>query len=395
MIFNPRVVPLDVLHVVLSMDLGGLERVVLDLVRAGLELGQCAGVACIQQRGILASEVEALGVPVACLGKRSGTRLGTIGQMKSLLRAFQPEVVHTHQAGALFYAGAAARGLRMPLVVHTEHGKHYPGRLRSRILGRLSAQFAARYFCVSREIASAVIAHRIAAARKVRVIPNGIDTARFANRGGHTGVRDEFNIPAQAPVIGTVGRLNEIKCQGLLIEALGQIRRAGVDAHLMLVGDGPMEGALRARAEELGLGAWVHFAGYCAAPERLFHAFDVFALTSRSEGMPLVVLEAAAAGLPVIATRVGGLPDVIDHGRTGMLVEAGDLAALVEGLSDLIANPERARLMGEAGRRRVDSEFTLRAMAQRYEQHYRELLAGSRARAGRPRERDNADPGDH
>jgi glycosyltransferase involved in cell wall biosynthesis len=174
-----------------------------------------------------------------------------------------------------------------------------------------------------------------------------------------------------------VGRLCEIKRQDLLLRAFGQVRALGAEAaqtHLLIVGDGPALGELRALTAALDLVPWVHFAGYQPAPERYYGAMDVFALTSRSEGMPLSVLEAWAAGLPVVATRVGGLPELVDDGRTGILVEFGDEAALAGALGGLIADRARARWLGAAGREQVEARFSLERMAEAYQRHYLELL---------------------
>jgi glycosyltransferase involved in cell wall biosynthesis len=127
-------------------------------------------------------------------------------------------------------------------------------------------------------------------------------------------------------------------------------------------------------AGELGIAGRVHFAGYQPQPERFFHAMDVFALTSRSEGMPLAVLEAWAAGVPVVSSRVGGIPELIEEGRTGFMFEAGDEAALATRLAGLLGNPQRARAVGEAGRSLVRSKFDVSVMAETYQRHYRELL---------------------
>jgi sugar transferase (PEP-CTERM/EpsH1 system associated) len=376
--------PLGVVHVVLSLELGGLERVVLDLVREGLALGQRVAVACVEQPGLLAPSVEAMGARLDCLGKGPGLRMETIGRMKALLDELRPEVVHTHQVGALFYAGPAARDAGVPAVVHTEHGKHYPNRLRARVLGRLASRRVGRFFCVSKDIADSIVRHRIAPRRKVHVVPNGIDVARFDRDGDRGELRRSLGLPAEAPIIGTVGRLDEVKRQDRLIRAFAQVRRGWPEARLLLVGDGPSRDELRTLTEGLGLGDCVHFAGYQPRPERYLHAMDVFALTSRSEGMPLAVLEAWAAGVPVVASRVGGLPELIDDGRTGRLIEPGDEAAWSEALAALLADPQAASRLGQEGRRHVRARFGVRAMATNYERHYRELLAhrGASIRCG-------------
>src|SRR5271157_2819055 len=194
-----------VVHVVLSLDIGGLERIVADLVRVGRALGQIPSVICLERPGTLAPQVEALGVPVLCAGKPPGLRLDTIGRIRELLRQLKPDVVHTHQIGALIYTGPAARRKKVPAVVHTEHinnvAKHrsLSKRARIRLLWGLAGSYADRFFCVSDDIAEAVKAYRTVPGRRVVVVPNGIDTAAFATKGGCESLRRDLGIPHGVP----------------------------------------------------------------------------------------------------------------------------------------------------------------------------------------------------
>jgi glycosyltransferase involved in cell wall biosynthesis len=323
---------------------------------------------------MLAPQVDAQGIRLACIGKPPGVRLETFGRLRSLFQELRPDIVHTHQIGALFYAGLAARRAGVPVVVHTEHGKHYGERRRTRWVGRLAARHAARFFCVSADIAAAAETYRIVPRRKLHVVPNGIDTDRFLNGADGDLVRRALRIPPDAPVIGTVGRLCDVKRHDLLIRAFRRMLARMADAHLLLVGDGPWMGLLHELVEGLGLTDRVHFVGYQPRPAPCIRAMDVFALTSRSEGLPLVVLEAWAAGVPVVATRVGGLPELVDDERTGILVDFGDEAGLAQALGELIEDPVRARRLGEAGRQQVESRYSLRRMSDEYQRHYKELL---------------------
>ena len=387
------VLPLRVTHVVLALDTGGLERIVLDLVRVGHDHGQDPSVICLERPGTLAGQVEALGVPLLCADKPPGLRFSTVARVRELLRQLKPDVMHTHQIGALLYAGPAARREKVPVVVHTEHINNVAKspslnkKIRTRLLWGFAGSFADRFCCVSDDIAEAVKAYRTVPSRKVSVVLNGIDTYAFDSAGDCESLRRGVGIPRDVAVIGTVGRLNEVKRQDLLIRAFAKLANQDPKPHLLLVGDGPASDTLRQLAAALGLSDRVHFAGYQARPEHFLHLMDIFALTSRLEGMPLAILEAWAAGRPVIASRVGGVPKLVTAGLTGLLFDSGDEAALSEAMSVLLASPDQARRLGETGREYVRSRFDLRVMAGAYEQHYQDLLATSATARGMSRSR--------
>jgi glycosyltransferase involved in cell wall biosynthesis len=246
---------------------------------------------------------------------------------------------------------------------------------------------AARFYCLSADMAAEVVGRRIVPRRKVCVIGNGIDTARFRAGGAREEARLALGIPEGAPLVGTVGRLTEVKRQDVLLRAFARLRARVPDARLLVVGDGPLRAPLRRLAEGLNLGGSAHFVGYQPQTERYYQAMDIFALTSQSEGIPQAVLEASVAGLPVIASRVGGVPEVIEDGRTGLLFPPGDEGALAEGLCALAGDRGRARRLGEAARERVEARFDVRRMADIYHRHFLELLrrGPGREAAGRRR----------
>lgn len=372
---------LHVCHAVLSLDVGGLERVVVDLAREGRGLGQRVSVLCLDRPGTLAPQVEALGARLLCVDREAGRKGDAANRLRAALRELRPDVLHTHQIGVLYHAGPTARHAGVPLVVHTEHGNHlrrqgagYLAGLRKAALWWLAARSAARFFCVSEDIAFALGSRRVVPRAKLCVVPNGIDTSKFREPGDSAALRRGLGIPTGVPLVGTVGRLSEVKRQDVLLRGFAQARTRFPDAHLLLVGDGPERGALGALASELGLGACVHFAGYRSDPEHCLQAMDVFALTSRSEGMPLGILEAWAAGRPVVASAVGGVPALVEHGRTGLLFPPGDVDALAAALCRLLGDRRFGRGLGEAGQEEVGTRYDLHRMAEDYQRHYLALL---------------------
>ena len=368
---------MHVAQVVLSLDVGGLERNVINQVREGQALGQSVSVICLERPGVLAEQVEASGGRLISLEKPPGIRLSVFRQLRAILRDLGPDIVHTHQIGTLFYAGPAVASLGRvrTKVVHTEHGREpYTTSARRRWLGRLAGLYAERFFCLTRDMAEAVTAARIIPREKVHLIHNGIDLANFHRSHDRSTVRRLLGIPDNAPVIGTVGRLTPVKEQGLLIRAFFEVSRQILAAHLVLVGDGPLLEDLHAQARRLGVEDRVHFTGYQPDSAPYLQAFDVFALTSRSEGMPQSALEASVCAVPVVAPRVGGLPELIEPGRTGVLFDPGDKEALVSALVELLADSVRARDLGAAGQAKVESLYDVGRMAREYHEHFTALL---------------------
>lgn len=366
---------LRVRHVVLSLDCGGLERVVLELVRGGQKLGQEVSVLCLERPGALAREAEAAGAKVECVEKKPGLKPNLVRVLAKSFRTDRPDVIHVHQVGALAYAGPAAYFSGVPAVVHTEHGKHYANRWKTRVLGSLAARFAHRFCCVSEDVLNEVVEQGVAAKAKCVFVPNGIDTGRYATSTRSAELRATLGIPGDALVLGTIGRLSEIKRQDLLLKGFVEVLRELPECRLLIVGDGPERKKLTALAEEFGISERVTFAGYQAQPELYLPLMNVFALTSRSEGLPLAVLEAWSAGKPVIATRVGGLPKLIEHGKTGYLFDLDDAAALAKHIVQLLTNRDLARTLGNAGQAMARDRYDLRVMAQAYETIYRQQLA--------------------
>jgi glycosyltransferase involved in cell wall biosynthesis len=300
----------------------------------------------------------------------------------AVLADLRPDVVHTHQIGALWYLGQAARELRIP-VVHTEHSDHVAHsrglwqKLKVRLQWRQMGSLADRFCCVSDDVAKSVRRWNTVPARKVEVVTNGINPRLYTNFSAGCEVRESLGIPAGALVLGTVGRLVEVKRQDLLIRAFAALCALGKHANtwLLLVGDGPERQRLEQLAYSLGVRGRTVFAGFQAEPQGFYQAMDLFALTSRHEGLPLALLEAWASGLPVVVSAVGGLPQTVVHGMTGMLFKSGDLTALTETLEGLLDSPAWLSQLGRRGRLQVERLYSVGRMADRYDDNYRMLLA--------------------
>ena len=304
-----------------------------------------------------------------------------MSQAVEVLARLQPSVLHTHQIGALWYLGRAAKQIGGIPVLHTEHGNHLDHAKswlhgwKSRLFWYWAGKAAGRFCCVSDEIAQAVARWHTIPKRKIHVVINGVRTEGLADRSPRQTVRRELGIPAEAPVIGSVGRLSEIKRQTLLLQAMAGLTQRFPAVRLLLVGAGPERERLEQEASDLGIRDRVYFAGYQAEPGRYLQAMDVFALSSRSEGLPIALLEAWAAGLPVVSSAVGGIPKTVTHGENGLLFASGDVVALGAALALPLNEPSLASRLGRAGQRTVEAQYSVQRMANDYERHYECLLA--------------------
>lgn len=372
---------LRILHGILSLDVGGLERIVLDLARRGIGRGHTVMALCLEQPGTLAGQLEAMGIAVMSLNKAPGITPELVDKIECVLADFKPDVIHTHQVGPLWYIGRAAARLGIP-IVHTEHIDNVSKtrgiwkKIKCRALWWRAAKYADRFCCVSEDIAKSVRRWGTVPGKKLAVVLNGIDADVYTGRVESLALRRSLGIPDGAKVIGSVGRLNEVKRQDLLVRAVAKLRPQHPSVRLLLIGDGPEKENLVRLTETLGIGEAVVFAGYQSAPQQFLLCMDLFALSSRLEGLPLALLEAWAAGLPVVSSDVGGIPKVIVPGINGLLFPNGDLDLLISCLERILADQDFASALGRAGRETVLKSFTLDRMSDQYEQCYREVIAG-------------------
>jgi glycosyltransferase involved in cell wall biosynthesis len=363
-------------HVLSSLRIGGQERVALELGAGQVAAGHEVSVVSLapEPDGPLADAFRARGVTVRNVPKRSGIDLTLTLRLALAFRRGRLDVVHTHNRMPLIY-GAAAGKLAGATVVHTRHG---PGRgsRGEQFLRAGAGRLVDAYVAVSPELGDLARSLGDCGPDKLRVIENGIDLDRFGGAAAERqAARAALGIPDDAWVVGSVGRLAPEKDYPLLVRALAPL--LGPRARLLLVGDGGESQAIAAEASARGVRDFVVLPGARDDIPRLLAAMDVFALSSRMEGLPLCTLEAMAAGLPVVATAVGGLPGLIDEGLTGYLVPARDEEALRRRLYALQADPEAARAVGARGRVHVRHKYAREAMVVRYLSLYTEM--GARA----------------
>jgi glycosyltransferase involved in cell wall biosynthesis len=310
-------------------------------------------------------------------------------RLARLIRRERPDILHTHtaKAGTVGRVAAMLAGRRRPpIVVHTFHGhvlRGYFGRFRSlffRLLERWLAAHTTALIAVSPQVRDDLVALRIAPRERFAVIRLGIelDERVAAEQNGRLESRRYLGIPDQRFAVGWIGRMTSVKRTNDVLVAFKRVRDSGVDACLCMVGDGPDRPQLEQRAHELGVMRDTLFLGYQEDVAPYYAAFDALVLPSSNEGTPVSAIEALAAGRPVVATRVGGVPDVVREGEDGFLVEAGDTEQLAERLVRLARDPQLRERMGEQGRERVLPRYAVDRLVDDVDRLYRTLLEQTR-----------------
>ena len=371
-----------ILHVVQSLGMGGQERLILNLSRELLRRGHEVAVASLTPGGELRPELLP-DIPVFDVPRAAGFDPFVIARVARVISSFEPDAVHTHNPSPMFYAVPAARALGVKSVVHTKHGANIYGPRglhAARVVARMTTAFVA---CSEGTAETARTKERVPA-RLLHVIPNGIPLDRFEppTPAARAEVRRELGIPDGAFVVGTVGRLAPEKDYPLLVAATKDL--LGEDARLVLVGEGPSRPDVEA-AIPPELRRFVVLTGARRDVARLLGAFDVFSLTSKTEGLPLAIPEAMACELPIVATAVGGLPSIVPE-EVGMLAPHGDVAGLARAFASLRDDPARRARMAKAAARLAHERFSLTRMTDRYEELYRRVpsaaVATSSSRKG-------------
>jgi glycosyltransferase involved in cell wall biosynthesis len=283
-------------------------------------------------------------------------------------------VVHTH-SGVWPKAAAAARAAGVPAIVHTEHGFNYGEPWFSTPLRWWAARSTDLVVAVSAPMRRYLVEHAHIPARRVHTVINGVDAKRFAP-GPRGSVRRSWGIPLGAVLVGCVARFDPVKNHALLIDAFATVIGAVPDAYLVLVGDGKLGAELRAQVGKLGLARRVIFAGNYVDTAPVYRDLDLFVLPSVSEGTSISLLEAMASGVPVVATAVGGTPDLLAPGGSecGVLVPSGNREALSDAIVRVVLQPELAASLSRAARERVLAAFDQETMVERYEALYRTVL---------------------
>jgi glycosyltransferase involved in cell wall biosynthesis len=360
--------PIVVAQLISTFNVGGAEALALDIARR-TDRARFRPLACaLRVTGEMEERFREAGVETRVLGAREGRGLDirAVLRLAGMLRRDGVKVLQCHNRASHIYGAFAAKLARVPVVICTRHAAplNYARRGRPAPLERLAIPMTHWFVAVSKEVhETAVQRGRIPAGRS-SVIPNGVDIARFEMNG---------STPPETNLV-CVARLSPEKRHDLLLDALRRLSELNLRPILTLAGDGPSRLAVEARIREFGLSGQVRLLGMRKDIPEVLNSAEIFVLASDTEGLPITIIEAMAAGKPVVATRVGGVPDVVLDGDTGILVPPNDVERLARALERVLRDDAMRREMGEAGRRIARERFDIIQTVQSYEALYARLL---------------------
>jgi glycosyltransferase involved in cell wall biosynthesis len=363
----------QVCHLIDSLEVGGMEQMLCQLAIEQKRNGWDVFVGCLFRSGPLEARLSAAGIPVVSFAKQSGFDLRVVQKIRAWLKQYPVAYIHTHNAVTHYYTASALVGLPRKVNMNTRHdmGLHNKS-------ARLSAFYRISMFKTNRVAAvceaakNKFITSNELPAAKCIVIPNGINVQAFsANEPLAFDVRTLLNLDKNCFVIGTVGRLNEVKAQDVLIKAIAELRSRHLDAHLILVGNGPEKAKLQTLVEELKVTALVHFLGERSDVAHFLWSFDIFALTSKTEGYSMALVEASAASLPIVASDVGGNHEIVQANQSGILYPEQSTKQLVDALELLFKDPSKRLNFSQHAGAWAQEFGGLGPMYERYAHEYR------------------------
>ncbi len=371
---------IKVLHVIGGGELGGAEMHILNLLthmdRERFEVRLC----CLFPEPFV-QVARANGIATDAVVMRHKLNIGIVDNLMEIIRGRQIDIVHTHGVRANLVGRLAAKLAGIKHIVTTVHSvleQDYPSffaRQVNRLMERITINSVERFVTVSDLLKQDLVGHGIPAV-KITTIYNGVNLAAFRQERVTGDVRKDLGIAPDVPVLGMIARFHPVKGHRFFLEAAKTISRVRPDCRFLLVGSGQYRSEVEAMVKQLGLREQVIFTGYREDIVDVLHSLDILVISSLSEGFGLTAIEAMAMKVPVVATRVGGLPEIIKHGSNGILVPPAEGQAIAQAVLDLLANPEDSRAMAARAFEHVRENFSVEIMAKNTEQLYCSLMSG-------------------
>ncbi len=382
---GPRV---RVLQVTNSLNLGGLERLVVDLC-LHVDRDQFEpSIACLAREGTLAAEAREAGITVHVLAPdpKGIARYFSFRRLQALVRMERIDIVHTHNRGPFLdaFLAQSTQFTRIP-VVHTDHNRvTWPDRADRMLVERLAAKRFGGVVAVSEEAKNNLHQYEKIPRERIQVINNGIDVDRFARPSRPTPEwLAEADCAHFAQRIGVVAMHRDRKGLDHLLNAVPQILEQHPNTGVIIAGGGPLEQRLRDQVDALGITDNVRFIGKRTDVVDVLWALDVFVLPSEAEGLPISLLEAMAASTCIVSTAVGAIPDVLEHGACGVLIPPQSPEAISQAVNAMLSDPSARARLGDAARERVNRDYSIRATVSKYQELYLSRLAKAGGRSRR------------
>lgn len=365
---------IKVAHVTFDMRIGGAEQVIYNLIQNTNQSQYDLSVLCLEQPiGPFGIKLLEKGYDVVSFNRKPGFDVSLISQIHNYISNQNIDVLHCHQYTPYIYGLFASFFTRVN-IIFTEHGRFYPDKrsFKRVLLNPVLNIFTDYVTAISSATRNALIEFENFPRKKVNIIYNGIDGSLYMSSADKS-LRESLGISQKDYVLGSVARLDTIKNHKMMIKALVKVRKVYSDTYLIIVGDGPEREYLKSFASRLGLSSNVIFTGFKDDIHNYMKVFDVFLLTSFSEGTAMTLLEAMVSGIPCIVTDVGGNPEIVNDGETGFIVPNDDEKSLAEKVLVLCRDKALQKNMGLAGRKRFEEKFTVDKMVSAYEDIYEEI----------------------
>ena len=363
--------PCKVLHLVQGLDVGGLEYMVVALVNRLNRKKFLPNICCFDTLGELQNNLLN-DTKTTLLKRKPGIDFFYPFKLAALLKKDQADILHLHNSTAFFYGVLAGKIAGIRRIIYTEHARDVAPNIKVRIMDKILSYMTDRIVVVAEFLKRNLVHKEWINPEIISTIYNGIDGDQFSREFDREGIIKELSVSPAANLIGIVARLDPIKNHRCLIKAMKKVSTIFSDAVLLVIGDGPLREELEELVTEEQLQDNILFLGTRNDIPRLLSMLDIFVLCSLSEGLPLTILEAMAAGKPIVASAVGGIPEVIDHGIDGILIPSDDSDRLAEAISELLHDDKKRDDMGEKARKKFEERFTIQTMVERYEELYEE-----------------------
>lgn len=365
-----------ILHVFTTLPVGGAEHVLLSTLGNLNKDKYESLVCCIQDKGVLGEQVIKMGFPLIELHlmHKKGWDGQVVRELSRIIREEHVDLVHSHLYHANLYSRIAAWRSGVPAVI-TVHNTYLKRKWYRQLLNRLLAKVTGAIVAVSEDIRADVLRYDKVPEKLVHVIPNGIDLTRVASTLSSVQARQRLGLSADDFVLGTVGRLEEQKGQRYLIQAVGDLKASGIGVKLLIIGDGRLREELEKQIQQLNVQDSVSLLGTRKDVADILKAVDLFVMPSLWEGLSLAMLEAMAAGIPVVATDVGGVSQVFGDNEYGYRIQPGSAQALADKIAYCLASKENVARMAKKGQQLVREKYSSQNMVRNLEKIYRAVLS--------------------